>query len=110
MNSMLNILTQQLGGSAFSQISQRTGADEDTTSKAITTAVPLLISALARNSSQPKGAQALYQALERDHDGGILDDLAGFLGNTKSVNGAGILHRILGNRRGMIENGLARGT
>jgi len=55
MNSIIDILTQQLSGSALSQISQRIGADEDTTSKAITATVPLLISALARNSSRPKG-------------------------------------------------------
>jgi hypothetical protein len=110
MNSITDLLTQQLTGNALSQISQQIGADEGTTGKAISAAVPLLISALARNSSQPEGAQALHQALARDHDGGILDDLTGFLGNTQSANGAGILRHVLGEQRGAVEQGLAQGA
>jgi len=110
MNALTEMLLTQLGGSAISQIGRKIGADPSTTNKALAIAVPLLISALARNSSTPAGAEALNQAVARDHDGSILDDLGGFFGNTEAANGAGILGHVLGARRGDAENGLAQNT
>lgn len=110
MNALTEMLMTQLAGGAISQISGKIGADPSTTSKAVAIAVPLLISALARNSSSPAGAEALNQAVVRDHDGSILDNLSGFLGNTEAANGAGILGHVLGARRGDAENGLAQST
>lgn len=110
MNALTEMLLTQLGGSAISQIGRKIGADPSTTNKALAIAVPLLISALARNSSTPAGAEALNQAVARDHDGSILDDLGGFFGNTEAANGAGILGHVLGARRSDAENGLAQNT
>ena len=110
MNALTETITRQLAGSAISHISGKIGADQGTTSKAVALAIPLLISALARNSSTPEGAQALNQAVATDHDGSILDNLMGFLGNSGSANGSGILGHILGNRRSDVETGLAQST
>ena len=73
-------LMQQLSGDSLSRIGRQIGADEATTQSAIAAALPVLVSALARNASRPGGAEALDRALERDHDGSILDDLMGSLG------------------------------
>ena len=110
MNALTEMLMSQLAGSAISQISGKIGADPGTTSKAVAIAVPLLISALARNSSTPAGAEALNNAVARDHDGSILDNLGAFLGNSESANGAKILGHVLGGRRTDVENGLAQST
>jgi hypothetical protein len=110
MNALTEMLTQQLGGGAISEISGKIGADPGTTGKAVSIAIPLLISALARNSSTPDGAQALNQAVAKDHDGSILNNLMGFLGNSQSANGPGILGHILGDRRNDVETGLAQTT
>jgi hypothetical protein len=111
MSFITDILMQQLTGNAVSQISQKIGADPGTTNQAIAMAAPLLMSALARNASNPQGAQALHQALNQDHDGGILSDVAGFLGgNPQAANGAGILGHVLGDQRGAVQNGLAQQT
>lgn len=110
MNALTEMLMGQLTGSAISQISGKIGADPGTTSKALAIAVPLLTSALARNASTPAGAEALNQAVARDHDGSILDNLGGFFGNTEAANGAGILGHVLGDRRGDAETGLAQST
>jgi hypothetical protein len=109
-NAVTEMLTQQLAGSAISLISSKIGADGGTTSKAVAMAVPLLISALAHNASTPTGAEALNQAVARDHDGSILDNLNSFLGNSESADGAGILGHVLGERRSDVENGLAQNT
>ena len=110
MNALTEMITRQLAGNAISMISSKIGADTGTTSKAVAIALPLLIAALARNSSTPTGAEALNQAVARDHDGTILDNLNAFLGNSESANGAGIIGHVLGDQRSTAENGLAQST
>jgi hypothetical protein len=110
MADITQLLSQQLAGGGLSQISQQIGVDEDTTGQALSAAVPLLLSALANNTSQPQGAQALHTALAQDHDGTIFNDMDGFLSNPQAANGAGILGHVLGDRRDTVQNGLAQGT
>lgn len=110
MNAITEIVTQQLGGSAARTIAQRFGISETTANTAIQMAVPLLLTALARNASQPQEAQNLHQAVATDHDGSILDNLSGYLQNPQSANGAGILGHVFGGQRPAIENNLAQAT
>lgn len=98
------LLMQALAGGAVNQISKQIGADENTTGNAIQAALPFIIGALARNASNPQGADSLNNALTNDHDGSILDDIGGFLGNTQSVNGAGILGHIFGQKQEAVAN------
>ncbi len=110
MDALTSQLLKQLSGGGLAQISQQIGADPKTTQTALSTAMPMLVAALARNASKPEGAEALHNALTKDHDGSILDDLAGFLGNPQAANGAGILGHILGNKQPAVTQGLAKGT
>ncbi|MCA1578680.1 MAG: DUF937 domain-containing protein [Acidobacteria bacterium] len=110
MNAITQIITQQLGGSASRTIAQRFGISETTANTAIQMAVPLILTALARNASQPQEAQNLHQAIATDHDGSVLDNLMGYLGNPQSANGAGILGHVFGNQRPVVENNLAQAT
>ena len=110
MNAITQIITQQLGGNAVSAIAQRFGISESTANTAVQIVVPLIVSALARNASQPQGAESLHQAINNDHDGSILDNVMGYLGNPQSANGAGILGHVFGNQRPAIENTLAQAT
>ena len=110
MNAITQIITQQLGGSAARTIAQRFGISETTANTAIQMAVPLIVTALARNASQPQEAQNLHQAIATDHDGSILDNLMGYLGNPQSANGAGILRHTFGNQQPAIQNNLAQAT
>ena len=110
MDSITQLLLQQLAGGAASQIGNKIGADEQTTNSALSAAIPLLVSALAKNASKPEGAQALQQAVTKDHDGSILDDLDGFLGNPEAANGSGILKHVLGSQQTVVKKGLAQST
>lgn len=92
-------MTQQLGAGGLGRIAGMLGTSEEGASSAITTALGALTGALARNSSEPKGAAALDGALQRDHDGSIFDNLGGFLGNVASGPGAGILGHLLGKQQ-----------
>jgi hypothetical protein len=110
MNAITQMIMQQLGGSASQKIAQRFGISEPTANTAIQMAVPLLVTALARNASQPQEAQNLHQAVATDHDGSIFDNLTAYLGNPQSANGAGILGHVFGSQQPAIQNNLAQAT
>jgi hypothetical protein len=106
------LLGQVMGGGNLNAISQTIGADESTTSTAIQAAVPLLMGALARNASTEEGASSLAGALDRDHDGSVLDDIAGFVmgGGPQQRNGAGILGHVFGGNQPAVEQGISQAS
>ncbi len=108
MNAITQMITQHLAGTAGRQIAARLGVSEGKANTAIQLAVPLIVAALARNASQPQGAQQLHQAISDDHDGSILDNLPGYLGNPEQANGSGILGHVLGDQRSSVENNVAQ--
>ena len=59
----------------------------------------MLVGALARNAQDPSKAGALSNALSRDHDGSVLDDVAGYLGRGDDADGDGILGHVLGGKQ-----------
>lgn len=110
--SLLEMIQGRLSPEAVQQIGQRIGANPAQTNQAISAALPLLMAAMARNAADPARAQGLARAVEEDHDGGLLDDLSGFLGapQGRAADGNGILKHVLGSRRGAVEQQLGQGT
>lgn len=106
--SLLDMLQQQLGGDAVKQISGQLGADHGTTQTAIAAALPMIVGALARNTQDPAQAGALSNALSKDHDGSILDDVTGYLSRGgNSADGNAILGHVLGDRTDAVATGLS---
>jgi hypothetical protein len=110
MNPLIDMVARQLGGAALGQLSQQIGANTSQTQSAISAALPLLLSALSRNASTPQGAAALHTAVTNDHDGSILDNVMGFLGNAQQGPGAAILQHVLGGQQQTVQQGLAQST
>lgn len=108
MSSLLESLTSQLGGGALEGLSRQLGTDRKQTESGMAAALPLLLGALSRNSQSNEGAQALNSALDRDHDGSILSDVAGFISGGDTSVGAGILKHVLGGKQNRVQNGLAQ--
>ncbi|NUO00060.1 MAG: DUF937 domain-containing protein [Saprospiraceae bacterium] len=109
--NIMEMLQGQLSEGLVDQLSQQIGgADKAQTATAASGIVTTLVSALARNASSQDGAAALSNALDRDHDGGILDNLMGMLSgnvqpqNERAANGTGILNHILGDRQSGVSN------
>jgi hypothetical protein len=107
---ILKLITSQMGEGAISKLSQLTGESEENTGRAVQVAVPTLLNALNNNSNDANGASGILSALDRDHDGSILDDVMGFLGKTDGSEGNGILKHMLGGKREAVENSLSKSS
>ena len=112
MANLLELLQGQLDDNLVDKLSQQIGgADRQQTAVAAQGIMSSLVTALAKNASSPEGAASLNNALERDHDGGLLNNLGDLFsgGNvpqnqSRAANGAGILRHLLGNNQnGMVE-------
>jgi hypothetical protein len=109
--SMLDMLQERLGGDAVRQISQRLGTDPGTTQSAIAAALPMIVGGLAKNAQDPAKAGSLATALQKDHDGSILDNVAGYLGGAQpGGDGAGILGHVFGGHKGAVEQGVSQAS
>ena len=104
---LMDLLQGQLSEGMIDQLSnQLGGADKQQTAAAASGILSTLMGGLAKNAASNDGASSLANALDRDHDGSILDDVMGMLSgqnqaqNARAMNGAGILNHILGPRQG----------
>ena len=107
MANIVETVLGNLGPSGIGAIAGQLGLGQDQAEGAVTTAVTVLTGALAHNASKPEGADALDAALGRDHDGGIFDDVTGFIGNFASGPGAAILGHVFGSREPTVEKAVA---
>lgn len=110
-SSLSGSLLEMLGGGVMDQLGKQLGADPATTQKAVGAALPMLLGALGKNASSADGAQALFGALTRDHDGSVLKDVGGFLSKGGNLqDGNSILRHTLGSKRSVVEQGLSQAT
>ena len=95
----MNLIQSQLGGQTLNTIAKQIGGNEQQTSTAVAAALPMIMQALSKNAGNDQGATSLFNAVEKDHDGSILNDVASLVGNFQNGSGAGILKHILGNKQ-----------
>lgn len=110
MAGMTETLEQMLSGQA-DRIGSRIGADPGQTQSAVSAAIPVLLAALGQEASSP----GLREALERDHDGSVIDNLDGYVDGTATLNpratdGVGILKHTLGDRQQGVAQALSTKT
>lgn len=113
MFSLDDLLGQEKSSEALSQITNMLGANQTETSSAIQLALPMILSGLAQNAARDEGAENLNQALERDHDGNLLDNLAELESPneiTRRTDGLGILSHIFGQQQGAVAQQVSQNT
>ena len=102
--SLTDDLFSQLRGQPLERVGNQLGLSPSDTAGAVSAALPLLLGALGRNTSQPQGAEQLFGALQRDHTG---LDLGNVLGSVLGGGGQG--SEILGHIFGARQQGAAQG-
>ena len=97
---------QSSGG--MSEMGRSLGIDEGDLSKVIGGALPALVGGLTRETQSSAGASSLLAALDRDHDGSVMDDLSGFLRDPgNAAAGAGILRHTFGEKQAQVESAVS---
>jgi hypothetical protein len=121
MNNLLEMVQSQMSDDVLENLGKNIlgGANKETTQAATNGVLSFLTTALSKNASKPEGANALVSALDRDHDGSVLDDVFGLLGGALSpkktqsanmFNGAGILKHVLGGQQNVVYDMVGRMT
>lgn len=112
----MDMFKQQMTNTVVNQLTEKIGlSNQDQTQSAAQNAFSTLLGAVSKNAATPQGAEKLHQALEKDHDGSLLDNLTSFLGSgptqnvsERATNGSGILGHLLGNKQQGIVQGLSQ--
>lgn len=111
MSGIFDLIKNSMGQQAVEQVSKQVGGNQDATQRAIAAAIPMLLSALQKNTKSRSGAESLARALEKDHDGGILGNLGSMLGQASNQSaGEKILGHVLGGRKDNVSNQLSQAT
>src|SRR5690606_10329003 len=110
MDNILDLINGNLGKEVVDGIARNTDASAEQTQAVVSSALPALLGALQNNASSGNGAQGILNALASKHDGSILDNLSGFLGDNDTTDGNGILAHVLGNKLGAVEQGISGKT
>lgn len=114
-DSLLAGLAQQFTGNTINQLASVVGAGEQETGRAVAAALPMLLGSISGAAEQPEQRNALFGALDNDHDGSILDSLGSLLGGgyatrVLGADGSRILDHVLGSRQGAVEQTVARSS
>jgi len=105
---LIDLLTGNTGTQVADQAENKFGINRNQVLALLAVAAPLIISYLRKKSEDNKEAEALNNALDKDHDGSILDDPSQL--ETRQAEGGSILNHIFGNDKQNVENQLSQNT
>ncbi|MDR3272602.1 MAG: DUF937 domain-containing protein [Flavobacteriaceae bacterium] len=111
MENILDMLNSDLGKQVIAGISKKTNTSSKETASVLSSAIPAILGGLQNNTSTQSGANGILSALT-SHDGGVLDNLAGFFGdsNRAAADGKGILGHALGSQESSIKKSISKKT
>ena len=106
----LEVLLGLLQGQDIGNLASQVGGNEGEAKNGVMAALPAMLAALGKNAGTEKGAEELNNALEKKHDGSILDNLSGYLSNPDLKDGAGILNHLFGNQTSNVANAVSQSS
>jgi len=106
--SLLDLLTGNAGNQVATQAENKFGVSKTQIIALLAVAAPLIISYLRKKSQDSNEAEALNNALDRDHDGSILNDPN--QAEARQNEGGSILDHIFGGQKNTVENQLSQNT
>lgn len=106
--SLIDLLTGNTGNQVAEKAENKFGISKNQILALLAVATPLVISYLRNKSQDNKEAEALNNALDKDHDGSILDDTSQL--EARQNEGGSILSHVFGSEKGNVENQLSQNT
>lgn len=103
-----DLLKGPMGKQMVEGVVSQLGIEENKAQSAVSTAFPVLLSALNKNA-ESGDAPNILNALSK-HDGSALDNISGFLKGSDLSDGMGILGHILGNNQSQVAEKTAEST
>lgn len=111
MEQLLSLMNSNVGQELIGSITKKTGINSEQATNVVATSLPALLGAIKDNSTTEEGANGLLGALTSGkHNGAILENISGFLGNDDFSDGNKILGHVLGNKQNMVETGISKKT
>ena len=113
---LMQLLQGHMSEEVIGQLSDRIGAEPQQTAAAANGVFASLLGGLAQNATTPSGLGSLMGALDRDHDGSVLDDLMGMVSGTAqpptaaAANGLGMLGHILGGNQEQVADHVSQSS
>lgn len=109
MATLMEQLAASLDADTLSRLGQQAGIDKNDITGAVEAALPAILGGLTKNVGQAGGAEQLSRALQKNHDGSILDNLGAVLGNQDLLNqGTKILGHVFGQKQSNVARGLGQ--
>ena len=106
--ALLDMLSKQFSPEVVRNLGGHIGASEEQTTQAISALLPMMLGGLSKNTrSSQQGMNALSAALERDHDGSILEHVSTMLGENQAQ--ANPLSSLMGGLGGAAANQMLSG-
>lgn len=106
--SLLDLITGSAGNQVAEQAENKFGISKNQIIALLVVAAPLVICYLKKKSENAEEADKLNAALDRDHDGSILNNPAQAL--DREQEGDSILSHIFGGEKANVENQLSQNT
>ncbi|MFT3902970.1 MAG: DUF937 domain-containing protein [Niabella sp.] len=106
--NLLDLIHGDTGNQVAEQAENKFGISKNQVIALLAVATPLVISYLRKKSEDPTEADKLNAALERDHDGSILNDPSQAL--NRQEEGSSILSHIFGANKETVESQLSENT
>lgn len=106
--SLIDLLTGNTSNQVAEQAENKFGISRNQIIALLAVAAPLVISYLRNKSQDAKEAEALNSALDKDHDGSILDDAS--QAEARQAEGGSILDHVFGGQKSTVENQLSQNT
>jgi hypothetical protein len=106
--SLIDLITGNAGNQVAEQAENKFGISKGQIIALLAVAAPLIISYLKNKAQDANEAEALNNALDKDHDGSILNNPAAAL--ERQQEGGSILDHIFGGQKATVENQLSQNT
>jgi len=106
--SLIDLLTGSTSNQVAEQAENKFGISKNQIIALLAVAAPLVISYLRNKSQDTNEAEALNNALDKDHDGSILDDAS--QAEARQAEGGSILDHVFGGQKSNVENQLSQNT